>query len=78
MTDLWEPIKTAPANTPLLVGGWDTLMSKEPVWESTVAEFNDRYNYWELNCSGDFAASNDVPFTPTHWMHIPTPPARQP
>lgn len=61
----WQPIETAPKDTPVLVWAKDEQM--------ITAKYDTRYK-WQLLDSGSYAEDHDMSYNPTHWMSLPSAP----
>ncbi len=60
----WQPIETAPKNTPVLI--WILGEIRHAYLKS-----GGGWNHW-LTVSGKYGMPKDYP--PTHWMPLPAPP----
>lgn len=68
----WQPIKTAPYDTPILV----CLISynKTPIISLAKKESWISGDVFELNETGSYAGDGLLYGEPTHWMPLPPPP----
>lgn len=75
---MWLPIETAPTETGRLGIGQPILVtngSQQAVvrWRESDSAGEDWWNEgWLIDGTGE-----DLAFTPTHWMPLPEPPAKQ-
>ena len=72
----WQPIATAPTDTPCLVfmPAWSCRGHDYPsVITTAIAEFPGAYG-WLLCVAGSGAVDRDLFPYPTHWIPLPEPP----
>lgn len=70
MTDMWQPIETAPKD------GTHVLTFSEP-GGMLVAFYHPRgsaWTNWQLAEAGNHAEDTELCSKPTHWMPLPSPP----
>ena len=77
----WQPIKTAPRETELLVGKfvngeWRICQSSYCFDIEFDIEDETSYWYWHCDFDKDGVVTDDL--GPTHWMPLPVPPSAPP
>ena len=73
-TPQWQPIETAPKDTPVLIWAEGEQMITAQ-YCTYRANNNTIYRAeWQLLDSGRYAEDHDMSYDPTHWMPLPEPP----
>lgn len=68
----WQPISTAPRDTPVLLFCPDKYGDMMTVTKLTQNRYYDPY--WDLVEIGSYTNNGDLDTAPTHWMPLPLPP----
>ena len=67
MTD-WQPIETAPKDTPILIYATETWRIRYFICVAKLGKYG-----WEAVGASGYECENDFEH-PTHWMSLPEPP----